>query len=200
MQVLVIGTSLTAGLGLEDPARQSWAGQLQALADSAGLDVGIRNGGVSGDTSAGGLRRVRWMLRTPVDVLIVELGANDGLRGLGPAALEENLREIVRVARAADPAIEIALVAMEAPPNLGSDYTTAFREVYPRVAQDLSVTLVPFLLEGVAGVAELNQSDGIHPTARGHALMARRAWPVLEPLLRRALAAQAPPSGEEAAA
>lgn len=188
---MVLGTSLTAGMGLADPARESWAGQLQLLADSAGIPVEVRNAGVSGDTSAGGLRRLAWLLQNPMDVLVVELGANDGLRGLGLSDLEENLREIVRQARAANPEIRVVLVGMEAPTNLGAAYTREFREVFPRVAAEMDTELVPFLLEGVAGIPALNQDDAIHPTARGHAVMARVAWRVLEPILRDAASAAA---------
>lgn len=142
------------------------------------------NAGVSGETSAGGLRRLDWALdRAKVDVLVVELGANDGLRGQDPEALEENLRTIVDRARERHPAVQILLAGMQAPPNLGSDYTLRFRSVFPRVADAKEVALVPFLLEGVAGVEALNQADGIHPTAEGHRRIAATVWPVLDSLL-----------------
>jgi acyl-CoA thioesterase-1 len=142
------------------------------------------NAGVSGETSAGGLRRLDWALRQPFDVLFLELGANDGLRGQDPAALETNLREIVAKARARYADARIVVAGMEAPPNLGSVYTSAFREVFSRVAEDTDAALVPFLLDGVAGVPTLNQSDRIHPTAEGHRIVARNVWPVLEAVLR----------------
>lgn len=193
---MVLGTSLTAGMGLQDPAVQSWTGRLQQLADSAGIPVEVANAGVSGDTSAGGLRRLEWLLRERVDVLVVELGANDGLRGLGLEQLEANLREIVRMTREAHPGARVVLAGMEAPPNLGDAYTRGFRDVYTRVSRELDVPLIPFLLDGVAGVSELNQPDGIHPTPQGHARMAETAWPVLEPLLRAASEESSPPADD----
>lgn len=183
-RVVFLGTSLTAGYGLDDPERRSWAGRIQGLADSAGLGVEIVNAGSSGDTSSGGLRRLDWILREPVDLLVVELGANDGLRGQDPDALARNLRTIVRRTRDAHPGARVALVAMEAPRNMGPDYVERFRAVFPEVARETGATLIPFPLEEVAGRPELNQPDGIHPTRRGHERMARAAWPHLLPLLR----------------
>lgn len=180
--VVFLGTSLTAGLGLEEEAER-YPSVLAAMADSAGVPFRLVNAGVSGETSAGGLRRLDWVLREPIDVLFVELGANDGLRGQSPDALRQNLTEIIRGARARYPDVRIVLAAMEAPPNLGATYTAAFRAVFPEVATTEDVVLVPFLLDGVAGVPELNQSDRIHPTAEGHRLTALNAWPVLEPVL-----------------
>lgn len=182
-RVVFVGTSLTAGLGLMSP-EEAYPARLQDLADSAGLPARMVNAGVSGETSAGGLRRIGWVLQDTVDVLVLELGANDGLRGLDPEALEANLTAIIDSTRARWPEAEIVLAGMEAPPNLGARYTQAFREVFPRVARTRSAALVPFLLEGIAGVTELNQSDGIHPTPEGHSRMARTIWPTLEPLLR----------------
>jgi acyl-CoA thioesterase-1 len=181
--VVFLGTSLTAGFGLESDD-DTYVTRLEEIADSAGLPFRAVNAGVSGETSAGGLRRLDWALRTPVDVLVLELGANDGLRGQDPEAMEANLVEIVRKTRAryADAAVIIA--GMEAPPNLGPRYTAAFRGVFPRVAEAERTELIPFLLDGVAGVPSLNQSDLIHPTAEGHAIVARVAWPVLERVLR----------------
>lgn len=181
--VVFLGTSLTAGLGVEDEA-DTYPSVLDAMADSAGVPFRLVNAGVSGETSAGGLRRLDWVLREPIDVLFVELGANDGLRGQSPEALAQNLTEIIRGARARHPGVRILLASMEAPPNLGVTYTSAFREVYPAVAEAEDVILVPFLLDGVAGVAELNQADRIHPTAEGHRRTALNAWPWLEPVLR----------------
>lgn len=181
--VVVLGTSITAGMGLADPGLESWPAQLQVLADEADLAVEVRNAGVSGDTSAGGLRRLQWILREPLDVLVIELGANDGLRGLSLADLEGNLRRMIEMAREANPDVAVALAAMEAPPNLGVAYTTDFREVFPRVAATEEVALIPFLLEGVAGEPSLNQADAIHPTAAGHVRVARNAWRTLESIL-----------------
>jgi acyl-CoA thioesterase-1 len=142
------------------------------------------NAGVSGDTSAGGLRRLDWLLREPLDVLVVELGANDGLRGQDPDATKDNLEAIVSETRARYPEAAVVIAGMEAPPNLGEEYTRQFRSVFPAVADESGAELVPFILAGVAGVRELNQDDGIHPTPEGHLLMARNVWPTLAPLLR----------------
>jgi acyl-CoA thioesterase-1 len=177
-----LGTSLTAGLGLEDPDL-AYPGVLQARIDQARLPFRVVNAGVSGDTSAGGLRRLDWLLDQPVAVLLVELGANDGLRGLEVDALRENLLSIIVQTQARHPEAEVVILGMEAPPNLGSRYTTAFRQVYLDLASSQGLPLVPFLLDGVGGIPELNQEDGIHPTAEGHEGMADNVWPVLEPLL-----------------
>jgi acyl-CoA thioesterase-1 len=180
--VVFLGTSLTAGLGLRR-ASEPYPARLGALADSAGRPIEVVNAGVGGDTSAGGLRRLDWALDRDVDALVIELGANDGLRGQDPSALEENLRTIVARSRARHPDLAILLLGMEAPTNLGSDYTRRFRSVFPRVAESSGIALVPFLLDGVAGVPELNQADAIHPTAAGHDRMARTVWPILDSLL-----------------
>lgn len=190
VRIVVLGTSLTAGLGLDDPVRESWPARLQARADAAGLPVRVVNAGVSGDTSAGGLRRLEWVLQEPVDVLVVELGANDGLRGLSLEAMEENLRTIILRTREANPSVEVVLAGMEAPTNLGPAYTEGFRDVFLRLSREMDVALVPFLLEGVAAVEELNQADGIHPTARGHGIMAENAWPRVEAAILEAIAEQ----------
>jgi acyl-CoA thioesterase I len=182
-RVVFLGTSLTAGLGLlreED----GYVGRLSAMADSAGVPMQVVNAGVSGDTSAGGLRRLEWVLREALDILVVELGANDGLRGQDPNATAENLREIIRAARARYPDAAVLLAAMESPTNLGDAYNERFRALFPAVARDTGATLIPFFLDGVAGVPELNQEDGIHPTPEGHRMMARNLWPYLEPALR----------------
>ena len=184
-RVVFMGTSLTAGLGLLSPD-DVFTARLQALADSAGVPARMVNAGVSGETSAGGLRRIGWVLADTVDVLVLELGANDGLRGLDSDALAGNLQAIIDSTRTRWPAAEIVLVGMQAPPNLGARYTSAFRDVFPAVARARGAALVPFLLEGVAGERALNQDDGLHPTAVGHDRIARTVWPVLEPVLRRA--------------
>lgn len=180
--VVFLGTSLTEGLGLESPD-QAWPNVLAQRIEAEGYPHVVRNAGVSGDTSAGGLRRMTWLLQGPMDVLVVELGANDALRGLPVAELERNLRAIVQEARSHDPRLPILLVGMEAPPNLGTEYTSAFRGVYSRLAHELDLAMVPFLLAGVAGYPALNQSDGIHPTAQGHQVMAENVWPHLHSLL-----------------
>jgi acyl-CoA thioesterase-1 len=181
--VVFLGTSLTAGYGLEDPLVEGWPGRIGALAEQAGLRIEVVNAGVSGETSAGGLRRIDWILREPLDMLVVELGANDGLRGQDTDALEANLGEIFARTRSAYPEAGLVLAQMEAPPNMGAAYTEAFRSTYPRVAAEHGATLLPFLLEDVAAVPDLNQSDGIHPTAEGHGVMARLAWETIGPIL-----------------
>ncbi|HEX5004062.1 MAG TPA: arylesterase [Gemmatimonadales bacterium] len=180
--VLVVGTSLTAGLGL-DPS-EAYPALLQQKVDSAGLDFQIVNRGVSGETSAGARQRVDWLLRQPVAVLVLETGANDGLRGLSTDSLRANLEAIVQRAKAAHPAPAVLLLGMEAPPNLGPRYTAAFRQAYRDAARDLGVPLVPFLLTDVGGVDSLNQSDGIHPTAAGQRLVANLVWQALLPILQ----------------
>jgi acyl-CoA thioesterase-1 len=190
--VVFLGTSLTAGLGLSGP-EHAWPARVAEVADSAGLPLVAVNAGVSGDTSAGGLRRLDWILRQPLDVLVVELGANDGLRGQDPEATAENLRRIVRAVRERWPRAAVLLCAMEAPPNMGEEYTRRFRAIFPAVAEETGAVLVPFLLDGVAGVAELNQDDGMHPTPEGHRRMAANVWPSLEPAVRAWWAAQARP-------
>jgi acyl-CoA thioesterase-1 len=177
-------------MGLEDRSR-AFPARVGSLADSAGIPVEVVNAGVEGDTSAGGLRRLEWALADGADVLVLELGANDGLRGLDPGAMEENLERIIARARELHPGIEIVLAGMEAPPNLGADYTRTFRRVFPRLARSEDVTLVPFLLEGVAGVSSRNQADGIHPNGEGHRHIAEEVlWPVLAPVLRSAARAE----------
>jgi len=180
--VLFVGTSLTAGYGLG--ADLAYPAIIQDWLDAAGLPYSVRNAGISGETSAGGLRRIGWSLEAPVDVLVLELGANDGLRGIDPAHLRANLDSIIRLTRARYPDCAIVLAGMEAPPNLGERYTAAFREVFPELAERHGAALVPFLLQGVAAVDSLNQPDGMHPTATGQRIVAGNVWRVLEPLLR----------------
>ena len=180
--VLFLGTSLTAGYGLD--ADEAYPALIQAKIESAGLPFRVVNAGVSGETSAGALRRIDWLLRQPIAVLVLESGANDGLRGQDPERMKENLRQIIERTRAAYPDARIIIAGMEAPPNLGEDYTSAFRAVFPDLAREYDAVLIPFLLEGVAGVPELNQADGIHPTAEGQAIVARTVWRYLEPVLR----------------
>lgn len=180
-KVVILGDSLTAGLGL--PADEAFPALLQQRLDAAGLKYDVVNAGVSGDTSAGGLRRLDWVLSGDVRVLVVALGANDGLRGLPPEQLRRNLDTIVATAR--NRGIAVLLAGMEAPPNVGADYTAAFRQVYRDVAARHRVPLIPFLLEGVAGEAHLNQPDGIHPNAEGARRVAEHVWRALHPMLVR---------------
>jgi acyl-CoA thioesterase-1 len=191
VRVTFLGTSLSEGLGLEQPAADAWPARIGELADSAGIAVEIVNAGIGGETSAGALARLDWVLQGEPDVLVVETGANDGLRGLPVEQLESNLTEIVRVARERDPSLSVAIVQMEAPTNMGAGYTNAFRAAFPEVAERMDVPLIPFLLEGVGGIPELNQGDGIHPNVEGHRILARNVWPALEPLLRAAVQAEA---------
>jgi acyl-CoA thioesterase I len=178
-KIVVLGDSLTAGLGLVET--QSYPYLLQQKIDSDGFEYEVVNAGVSGDTSAGGLRRLEWALQDNVRVLIVALGANDGLRGLSVPEMKENLGRIIEAARARS--VIVILAGMEAPPNFGVEYTTAFRQAYREVAQRYRVLFVPFLLSNVAGVAGLNQADGIHPNAQGASVVADNVWAVLKPLL-----------------
>jgi acyl-CoA thioesterase-1 len=180
--ILFLGTSLTAGLGL--PADEAYPAVLQTWLDSAGLAYRVVNAGVSGETSAGGLRRLDWLLEQPFEVLVLELGANDGLRGHDPAGTRASLQEIIDRVRARYPEAGIVIAGMEAPPNLGDAYTSRFRNVFTELAAANDAALVPFLLEGVAGEPGLNQSDGIHPTTEGQRIVAANVWRVLEPLLR----------------
>lgn len=184
MRVVFLGTSLTEGLGLESPATDAWPARVAALADSSGIPMTALNAGIGGETSAGALRRLDWVMGQSPHVLVVETGANDGLRGLPVEGLEANLDEIARRVRDGYPETALVIAQMEAPPNLGEDYTRAFRETFVRVAAARQVPLIPFLLDGVAGVTRLNQSDRIHPTAEGHRLVAGNAWAVLESALR----------------
>lgn len=181
--VLIVGTSLTAGLGL-DP-NDAYPAVLQRMADSAGYAVRVVNAGLSGETSAGALRRLEWLLREPAAVVMIETGANDGLRGLDVDSTRANLVAIVRLVKRALPAASVLLVQMEAPPNLGAEYTRRFHDNYGAVAAAEGATLLPFLLDGVAGVRRLNQGDGIHPTADGAKRVAGNVWPSLGPILSR---------------
>jgi acyl-CoA thioesterase-1 len=177
--VVFLGDSLTAGLGLS--AELSFPALIQERIDAAGLGFAVINAGVSGDTSAGGLRRLDWALQGQPRVLIVALGGNDGLRGLEPDALKQNLAAIIE--RGQQAGLRVILAGMEAPPNNGPDYTTRFRDVYSDLARTYKVPLIPFLLDGVAGDPALNQADGIHPNPEGARRVADTVWKVLEPAL-----------------
>lgn len=181
--VLFVGTSLTAGYGLG--ADQAYPALIQRSIDSAGLPFRVSNAGISGETSAGGLRRIEWALQQPVDVLVLELGANDGLRGLDVARMRSNLDSIIRLTRARYPDADVVIAGMEAPPNLGERYTRDFRETFRELARRHDAALVPFLLEGVAAVDSLNQDDRMHPTAAGQRVLAANVWQVLAPVLER---------------
>ncbi len=181
--VLFVGTSLTAALGLDPTA--GYPARIQEKLDAAGLGYRVVNAGVSGETSAGALRRMDWLLRQRVAVLVLETGANDGLRGQDPEATRANIQATFDRARQQEPPPKLVLVAMEALPNYGEEYRERFRAIYPELAEANDATLVPFFLDGVAGDPELNQPDGIHPTAEGHARVAENVWKPLEPVLRK---------------
>jgi len=176
--IVALGDSLTAGLGVG--VEEAYPALLEARLRREGFDYRVVNAGVRGDTSAGGLRRLDWALKLKPQVLIVALGANDGLRGQPPAALRANLTQIVERARGAG--ARVLLAGMRVPPNYGDEYARAFAAVYASVARATGVPLAPFLLDGVAGDPRLNQADGIHPTAEGHRVIAERLWPHLRPL------------------
>jgi acyl-CoA thioesterase-1 len=176
-----VGTSLTAGLGLDPDS--AYPALVARKADSAGIPVTVVNAGVSGETSAGALRRIEWVLREPADVLVIETGANDGLRALRVDSTRANLSAILERARAVRPDARLVLIQMEAPPNLGAEYTGQFRAMFPAVAREHGATLAPFLLGGVAGEARLNQGDGIHPNEAGARVVAETVWRALRPVL-----------------
>jgi acyl-CoA thioesterase-1 len=179
--VLFFGTSLTAGYGL-DPSL-AFPNLIERKSASTGTPITAINAGLSGETSAGALRRIDWALRKPVDIVVLETGGNDALRALDPDSLEANLAAIVRRIRIAQPSARILLAVMESPPNLGARYTTRFREAYSNVARRENLTLVPFLLDGVAGNSALNQSDGVHPNEEGERIVADNVWKALEPVV-----------------
>ena len=178
-RIVVLGDSLTAGLGLSP--QESYPTLLQQKLDAGGFHYDVVNAGVSGDTSAGGLSRLDWALDGDVRVLIVALGGNDALRALPPDELKQNLSRIIERAQARH--IRVLLAGMEAPPNFGRDYIVTFHQVYPAVARQYRIPLVPFLLDGVAANPALNQRDGIHPTAEGARLVADTVWTALKPLV-----------------
>src|SRR5262245_20927687 len=178
-RIVILGDSLTAGLGL--PVDEAYPTLLQRRLDKEGLNYEVVNAGVSGDTSAGGLARLDWALEGDVRVLVLALGAKDGLRGLPAEGLKANLSQIIE--RAQKRGIRVMLAGMEAPPNFGQSYIVSFHQIYPDLAKEYKVSLVPFLLQGVAGNATLNQRDGFHPTAEGARIVADNIWPVLRPML-----------------
>jgi len=177
--ILALGDSLTAGLGLAQS--QAWPTLVQAKLKAAGHRHRVVNAGVSGDTSAGGLARLDWQLSQKPAIVVLELGGNDGLRGLPVAHTRDNLAKTIQRCQAAG--ATVLLAGMQIPPNMGPDYTAAFRELFPSLAEEFKVPLIPFLLEGVAGDIKLNQRDGIHPTAEGQAIVAETVWKSLQPLL-----------------
>src|SRR4051794_5487152 len=181
--ILILGDSLAAGYGGD--LDEAFPALLQKKIDAAGLKYEVINAGLSGDTTAGGLRRIDWLLQRKIDVLVIELGGNDGLRGLPVNVLKANIQAIIDKVKAKEPEAKIVIAGMQIPPNLGPDYAAQFQRVYGEVAQANNATLIPFLLEGVGGLRELNQPDMIHPTAAGHRKVAEVVWRTLEPILRR---------------
>ena len=179
-RIVILGTSLTAGLGL-DPS-EAFPALLQHLADSARFNVTIVNAGLSGETSAGALRRSAWVLDQPAAAVVLEVGANDGLRGVNPDSTQANIEALVDVIHNKYPSARVVLVQMEAPPNFGRDYTTRFHNAYAGAAKARKIELLPFLLDSVAGVASLNQGDGIHPNKSGSKIVARNLFRSLTPL------------------
>ncbi|HYJ03569.1 MAG TPA: arylesterase [Chthoniobacterales bacterium] len=180
--ILFLGDSLTAGLGVQ-PA-EAFPALVAEKIRAAGLPFEVENAGLSGDTSAGGLRRIDWLLQRPIDVLFLELGANDGLRGQPLKSLKANLQAIIDKTKAKNPQAKIVLAGMQVPPNLGAEYASGFQRVFAELAQENNAVLIPFLLEGVGGNRELNQQDLIHPSAAGHGIIADLVWSALEPILR----------------
>lgn len=181
--ILFLGDSLTAGLGVEP--KQAYPALIQAKIREKNLPFEVINAGLSGDTTAGGLARLDWILQKPIDVLVLALGANDGLRGLPLAQTRANLQAIIDRVRAKYPAVKIVIAGMQIPPNMGGEYGAAFRALFADLARQNNAALVPFLLEGVGGQDDLNQADHIHPTAAGHKILAENVWRVLEGLLKK---------------
>ena len=181
--VVFFGDSLTAGYGLDDPRSQAYPALIQEKIDAAHLPWRVVNAGLSGETTAAGLRRVDWILRQPVDVFVLALGANDGLRGIDPSVSTKNLQGIIDRVRAKYPDAKIVLAGMQLPPTLGEEYGRAFAAIYPPLAEKNHLVLIPFLLANVGGHMDLNQPDNIHPTAAGAAVVAETVWQALRPLL-----------------
>lgn len=181
--VVFFGDSLTAGYGLDDPASEAYPALIQKKITAAKLPWRVVNAGLSGETTSGGLRRVEWILRQPVDVFVLALGANDGLRGIEPAVTQASLQGIIDRVRAKYPAAKIVLAGMQMPSNMGEDYTRPFAAIYPVLAEKNHLVLIPFLLADVGGHMDLNQADNIHPNAAGAAKVADTVWQSLHPLL-----------------
>ena len=181
-RIVAFGDSLTAGLGVA--AEDSYPAQLQRRLDGAGLRYRVINAGVSGDTTAGGLRRVAWVLKSKPRIVILELGGNDGLRGLSLQETKGNLERIIQQLQKAS--VTVVLAGMKLPPNYGAEYTSGFESIYPFLAKRYHLTLIPFFLDGVAGTAALNQADGIHPTGEGYRIIVDQVLATMRPLLERA--------------
>ena len=179
--ILFYGDSLTAGLGLT--TEEAFPALVEKKFKQQGKPCKVINAGLSGETSAGGLSRLEWVLRQPVDVFVLELGANDGLRGLPIEQTQKNLQAIIDKVKAKYPKAKIVIAGMMVPPNMGPDYTSKFRKIFPELAQKNNATLIPFLLQDVAGNEKLNQADGIHPNVEGHKIVAENVFKIVKPLL-----------------
>jgi len=181
-RIVVLGDSIAAGYGV-DPD-EAYPAVLQRKIDASKLPYTVVNAGLSGDTTAGRLRRIGWILKQPLDILIIELGGNDGLRGIPVSATRTNLQEIIDRTRAKYPKVKIVIAGMKMPANMGAEYAADFEKVFAEIAKKNNAAFVPFVLEGVGGKADLNQADRIHPTPAGHEIVAQNIWPVLQPLLK----------------
>ncbi|WP_273566342.1 arylesterase [Maribacter halichondriae] len=179
--ILFFGNSLTAGYGLD--TEESFPALIQDRLDSLGMNYTAINSGLSGETTSGGLNRLNWVLNQKTDVFVLELGANDGLRGIPLKETRKNLQSIIDLVKEKNPSTKIILAGMQIPPNMGQDYTDEFRKIYPELAAENDLRLIPFLLDGVAGIPELNLQDGIHPTAEGQKIVRENVWKVLEEVL-----------------
>jgi acyl-CoA thioesterase-1 len=182
--ILAFGDSITAGYGLADTA-DAFPGVLQQKIDALNLEYTVVNSGLSGETTAGGKSRIAWVLNQDIDIFLLELGANDGLRGVPLSETRANLQAIIDIVQEKSPETTIILAGMELPPNMGQDYTTEFKQLYADLAKKNDLEFIPFILKDVGGIAALNQSDGIHPTAEGHKILANTVWEVLEPVLKK---------------
>tara|TARA_B100001123_G_scaffold190683_1_gene217571 strand:- start:4898 stop:5494 length:597 start_codon:yes stop_codon:yes gene_type:complete len=181
--IVFMGDSITAGYGIGDD--QAFPALIQEKLDELELDYTVINAGVSGETSAGGLNRINWLLKRPIDIFVLELGANDGLRGQMVEATRSNLIEILNRVREKYPAADLILAGMQVPPSMGPDYSSAFRSMFGEVADSTGAHLIPFTLEGVGGVDELNLPDGIHPNRKGHQMIVELVWKHVEPFLEK---------------
>ncbi|MGJ8592954.1 MAG: arylesterase [Aquaticitalea sp.] len=182
--ILLFGDSLTAGYGLDD-VNDAYPGVLQQTIDSLDLGYTVINSGVSGETTAGGKSRIEWVIKQTPDIFILELGANDGLRGVSISETRSNLQAIIDIVKANSPKTKVVLAGMQLPPNMGQDYTSQFKQLFVEVAKNNDLLFIPFILKDVGGIAELNQNDGIHPNKRGHKILANTVWETIKPLVVR---------------
>jgi acyl-CoA thioesterase-1 len=182
--ILCFGDSITAGYGLDDN-NDAYPALLQQKIDALGLHYTVVNSGLSGETSAGGKSRINWILNQDISIFLLELGANDGLRGVPLSETRANLQDIIDSVKMKSPDTTIILAGMELPPNMGQDYTSQFREIYSELAKENNLEFIPFILKDVGGIKELNQSDGIHPNIEGHKILANTVWEILKPLLKK---------------